>query len=1345
MSLSHGEERFSERWVWDPDLIDRNALQVMTTQRYLMRLVPLASRRVVAVGDLIARLCGPRLALRREACTAGASADKVAGGRTLSGLSGARRPLRRGMLLALLLSAQPTFGEVVFSGLFHAAQGGALLTQLAGRLTVSNLGSSGMDGVSIALPNAAGWEAHWQPLDPTGALPVGAFIQSQALGTAGTPTAGLLGSWKVTKKGTGNYIVTADFSPLGCSTVTLQVFNGPTLVTTLTGQSGALASVNGCVDDDHWGNPTPSGPNGLPGPFGGALTFLDTRTFSFSGSASVQGDRLVILPEGGAAVSSLTQTTVLASGIPQISIDAERHFVQYAGLLQGALGQAALHVAGGQLTVSNLGSSGQDGVEIELAAPSQRKLNLYYQVPADDGSLSITGLGTAGGLVDQPVGNTRIEFSGSTKTVSFDYSSIGASTYTLRIYNGRQLVHESHGHPSGPCVMQDRFKYKKIALDDVHMGWWEEGPDEWNGTFWIPTSTWHDGYTCDTSQETSTQRVIGGPTVLGNLVLAIPENPTLTVGAVSRTRIEASGQIASLQFAAESLSGARSTASALGQATFVPDGSNLTVNNLGSSGQDGVSIALPDTSAWDGHWQPLETTAAPLPVDAYVQSQVFGNAGSIADGLLGSWRLTKKGTGNYVVTADYSPLGSATVTVQVYNGMTLVATRTGQSGQLGTISGCVEDDHHGNPVPTRPFGPFGGALTMFGPLDMKLADNTTVTGDRFVILPEGAAVVDSLTRVNVQTSGVAQLVLTSESVQPTVGALHNAALDYLRAHGLWLGGVTRYTSANVTQVSTSIGDYLKSVGFDSAETDAATSAVLQNLTQANLIFSAGGVTCFGAPVTSDQFVPYLMARLQTGGAVSAAFVARVNSVNDMIVSRADSAAVLSYVVSSFPGTFTSAADNHAAELFVDTYVKSYAYWNDPTHQGGSGGGTASLAPGDGVIIADAAGALYGLLLGPIGSIVYGAAFSVIANNASIAQPSGSTGYNGLNHVALGTGTLDVKLNRLIVSNIGSSGQDGISIPMPKMASWAAHWQPLDPTGALPVGAYIQSEVFGTTGPPASGLLGSWRVTKKGTDNYQVTADFSPLGSSTVTLQVFNGTTLVTTLTGQSGALANMNGCVDDDHWGNPTPSGPYGFPGRFGGALTFLGPLTFTFAGGATAQGDRLAILPEGGAAVSSLSQACVLASGIPQISIDAEEMVLQNPGYSDWAAAAAAAAGLTPAQLGGPLDDFNHSGFSNLLKYAFGISPVAPSVGPVITQAIASLTVGTTTDEYFTLSCEHPANPAAAPVAQTSDDLQSWTPAVLVSSVPQANGLLLDTWRTPLPRHAKPTAALRFQVTLTE
>ena len=189
-------------------------------------------------------------------------------------------------------------------------------------------------------------------------------------------------------------------------------------------------------------------------------------------------------------------------------------------------------------------------------------------------------------------------------------------------------------------------------------------------------------------------------------------------------------------------------------------------------------------------------------------------------------------------------------------------------------------------------------------------------------------------------------------------------------------------------------------------------------------------------------------------------------------------------------------------------------------------------------------------------------------------------------------------NSLFISNPSSTGQAGVTVELFRALAWEAHWLPLDPADSLPVGAYVQSEVFGTAGSVSNGLLGSWRETKVGTSNYVVSADFSPLGATTVTLQVYDGTKLVAATNGQSGDLCRIYGCVDDDHWGHPVPNG-----GPFGGGLTMFGPTEIAFPGGWTAWGDRLVILPEGAPPVSSLSAVTILAGQIPQIVITNERV----------------------------------------------------------------------------------------------------------------------------------------------
>lgn len=228
----------------------------------------------------------------------------------------------------------------------------------------------------------------------------------------------------------------------------------------------------------------------------------------------------------------------------------------YAGLNHTELGEAVLTATPGSqiLSVSNIGSSGLDGVEIHLPAPDGHRLNVYYQIPATDGTLNFTGVGSTGAGSEQEVGNTRIEYAGDTAAVSFDYSAIGSPTYTLRIYNGRQLVHESQGHPSGTAsVVKSRFKFRRLPMDDVHMGWWEQvGELTLGGP--APEYIWHPGYTCDTMPGGQTNRVIGGPEVFGDLLIGIPENPSATVLAASRFKIQAGGQITDFQIGAESFS-----------------------------------------------------------------------------------------------------------------------------------------------------------------------------------------------------------------------------------------------------------------------------------------------------------------------------------------------------------------------------------------------------------------------------------------------------------------------------------------------------------------------------------------------------------------------------------------------------------------------------------------------------------------------------------------------------------------------------------------------------------------------------------------------------------------------
>ena len=219
-------------------------------------------------------------------------------------------------------AARYSRNNVGFGDLMHQPIGDVALSQPAGgagvHLQWGSTGGTGAGGVSIALPSVASWDGYWSDLDADNTLPVGAFIESSATGEVlGATTAGALGSWRMTKLSTGKYAVSADFSALGATTVSVQVFNGSNLVYSAGGLSGTFCTVNGCVSDDHWGRPTQRPV------LGGALTLRGPTDIKFQGTAAVVGDRIAIMPESAPTITAFTNVSITASGVPELTITNE--------------------------------------------------------------------------------------------------------------------------------------------------------------------------------------------------------------------------------------------------------------------------------------------------------------------------------------------------------------------------------------------------------------------------------------------------------------------------------------------------------------------------------------------------------------------------------------------------------------------------------------------------------------------------------------------------------------------------------------------------------------------------------------------------------------------------------------------------------------------------------------------------------------------------------------------------------------------------------------------------------------------------------------------------------------
>ena len=130
--------------------------------------------------------------------------------------------------------------------------------------------------------------------------------------------------------------------------------------------------------------------------------------------------------------------------------------------------------------------------------------------------------------------------------------------------------------------------------------------------------------------------------------------------------------------------------------------------------------------------------------------------------------------------------------------------------------------------------------------------------------------------------------------------------------------------------------------------------------------------------TSDVFVskfPELVKYIAEKRNISSELQTELLAINSMVQNFDDSESILEKV-NALESKQWNTNDLEIVSAFVQVYNSSFDYWKT-TEQNAS---EKTMADGDGVILADAAGAAYGLLLGPIGSIVEGALFSLIANN-----------------------------------------------------------------------------------------------------------------------------------------------------------------------------------------------------------------------------------------------------------------------------------------------------------------------------------------------------------------------------
>ncbi len=351
-------------------------------------------------------------------------------------------------------------------GLTHTAIDGATLeVDAGGRLKVSNLGSSGCDGVSIDLGEGEGWGV--LPLPPV--IAPGSSVKSSFNGRVNavdnTPVLITCLEGAVGPGFRHNLIFDFDLILPGQVRIDLFDDNG-VIVGGYDTTSPASVSLDGLPP----GTPIraicePGGDVGLFATGGLVDVFDPSSGTTFPGVALISATAV----NTAATVDFISDVVITGVNIPElVFIDEE---IQKFGLFESALGDVKFDTTGGKLKVSNLGSSGCDGFSIVLPddteqfemrwLPLDPCAGIFPPPPGCDPFLAFFELhstGIVGGLPNQQLGTLRVSNDeGATGfpsvRIEADYSPVGSPTQQLEIYSGGLLVDIFTGHPNGPVAV----------------------------------------------------------------------------------------------------------------------------------------------------------------------------------------------------------------------------------------------------------------------------------------------------------------------------------------------------------------------------------------------------------------------------------------------------------------------------------------------------------------------------------------------------------------------------------------------------------------------------------------------------------------------------------------------------------------------------------------------------------------------------------------------------------------------------------------------------------------------------------------------------------------------------
>lgn len=500
-------------------------------------------------------------------------------------------------------------------GLPNQPVGAATLsTGSDGRLVVSNIGSSGKDGVSIDLGiGSSGEDGVWFDVDfgQAGALAIDSrAILKAYFETGDVPTQQQFCNL-IEAQPDGSAVIGVEYIPIGLSCARVELFLNGALVDSLdfdaplppaivsgnigsSGKDGVLCSVQYRETDFN---------------FVSRLLEAQPQLLTITGSptGAVLADEIVITCPSFTPVKCVSGECT-AANVSGGVIELHMEGIIHRDIATRAKGQAHMQSGGDHLTISNIGSSGEDGVSMVLPEVDDEVLVSFHDPVLLDGAPPAVLSVEAGVILDGPPLGPPIgarmtagdSGGGGGGRLAIEYDTgLQATAAIVEVYNAGSFV-GAHTMPlvlGGATDLGGIGQLTTVTVDACQLlarGRPNGIPDEMmamNMQFSAPIEYQPPGAAPMTGDQL---RILaeGSPLNVRDIAhidLCGTGLPAFSIGDI--TRLPPNPTTVALGIEHEDIGNA--------SAQLDPSG-HLTVSNIGSSGKDGVSIDVGEAGGWSG-------------------------------------------------------------------------------------------------------------------------------------------------------------------------------------------------------------------------------------------------------------------------------------------------------------------------------------------------------------------------------------------------------------------------------------------------------------------------------------------------------------------------------------------------------------------------------------------------------------------------------------------------------------------------------------------------------------------------------------------------------------------------